>query len=80
VLHFVLETITVRSDRIQVWIIKRRLSTYLDGKVAQQPEPSFLNENGPIKPDRSLKPIAKVVLKSQFTKMRHLNEALNSWG
>jgi hypothetical protein len=29
------------------------LSTYLDGKAVQQPEPSFLNENGPIKPDRS---------------------------
>ena len=25
----------------------------LDGKAVQQPEPSFLNENGPIKPDRS---------------------------
>ena len=29
------------------------MSTYLDGKAVQQPEPSFLNENGPIKPDRS---------------------------
>ena len=25
----------------------------LDGTAVQQPEPSFLNENGPIKPDRS---------------------------
>ena len=26
----------------------------LDGTAVQQPEPSFLNENGPIKPDRSI--------------------------
>ena len=25
----------------------------LDGTAVQQPEPTFLNENGPIKPDRS---------------------------
>jgi hypothetical protein len=43
---------TVRPH--QVWIIKRRLSTYLDGKTVQQSEPSFLNEIGPIKPGRSL--------------------------
>ena len=39
----------MRSERIQVWIINRRLSTYPDGKAVQQPEPSFLNENARIK-------------------------------
>jgi hypothetical protein len=34
-------------------MIKSRLITYQDEKAVQQPEPSFLNENGPIKPDRS---------------------------
>ncbi len=34
--------------RIQAWLIKRLLSTYLDGNVVQQPVPSFRNENGPI--------------------------------
>lgn len=29
------------------------MSTSLDGKAVQQPEPSFPSENGPIKPDRS---------------------------
>ena len=32
---------------------KRHLSTYLDGTAVQQPEPKFLNENGPIKPNKS---------------------------
>jgi hypothetical protein len=43
----------IRSERIQVWIINRRLSTYPDGKAVQQPEPSFLNENARIKLDRA---------------------------
>jgi hypothetical protein len=37
----------------QVCIIKRLFSAFLDEKVVQQSEPSFLKENGPIKPDRS---------------------------
>jgi hypothetical protein len=46
--------ITVRSDRIQVWIIKRRLSTHRYGKAVKWADPSLLNENGPLKPDRSI--------------------------
>ena len=37
----------------RAWIVKRHLAMYQGGKVVQQPEASFLNEDGPIKPHKS---------------------------
>ena len=37
-------------------------TTYLDGTAVQQLEPTFLNENGTIKPDRSIRIIATLQL------------------
>ena len=49
----VVMTIAMGTAPPRVLIVKRRLSTYLDGKVVQQLEPSLINKNDPIKPDSS---------------------------